>query len=352
MEFQIGGRPIGPGHPVYIIAEISGNHNHSFDEALRIVDAAAEAGVDAVKLQTYTPDTITIDCDNEHFQIGKGTIWEGKNLYKLYGEAYTPWEWQPRIKEHAERAGLHCFSSPFDPTSVDFLEEMGVDAYKIASFELVDIPLIQHVASKGKPVIMSTGMGTLGEVDEAVRALRKAGCEDFALLKCTSAYPSPPEAMNLATIPHMAQAFRCPVGLSDHTLSNASTVAAVALGACIIEKHITLSRSVPGPDSAFSLEPLEFKALVQEARDAQLAVGRVNYQPTQKELASTVFRKSLFAAEDIKKGEPFTPANMRCIRPGYGLHPRHYGEVMGARASRDIAKGTPMSWALVERDPD
>lgn len=347
MELQIGGRRIGPGRPIYVIAEMSANHNHSFEEALRIVDASAEAGVDAVKLQTYTPDTITIDSDKEYFQIGKGTIWEGKNLYKLYGEAYTPWDWQPRIKEHAEKAGLACFSSPFDATSVDFLEQMGVDAYKIASFELVDLPLIRHTASKGKPVIMSTGMATLSEIDEAVRALKEGGCREFALLKCTSAYPSPPEAMNLSTIPHLSAAFSCPVGLSDHTISSASAVAAAALGACILEKHITLSRDTPGPDSAFSLEPAEFKALVRDVRDAQAAVGQVNYKPTEKELASTIFRKSLFITRDVKAGEVFTPENLRPIRPGHGLHTRHYEEILGRRASRDADKGTPMAWDLV-----
>jgi pseudaminic acid synthase len=347
-EITIGNRKIGPGHPVYIIAEISANHNHNFDEALKLVDVAAEAGCDAVKLQTYTPDTITLDSDKEYFQVGKGTIWEGMNLYKLYGEAYTPWEWQPKIKAYAEEKGLHCFSSPFDRTSVDFLQAMHVDAYKIASFELVDIPLIKHVARQGKPVIMSTGMGTLSEIDEAVRALRSEGCEEFALLKCTSAYPSPPEAMNLRTIPHLSQAFGIPVGLSDHTLGNATAVASVALGACIIEKHITMSRDVPGPDSAFSLEPAELAVMVREVREAQAALGKVNYQPTEKELSSTVFRKSIFVAKDIAAGEKLTAENVRVVRPAHGLHPRHYDEVLGKVAKVALEKGTPLALNLLE----
>ena len=348
MHLSIGGRTIGPGHPTYIIAEMSGNHNQSFDEALKIVDVAKEAGVDAVKLQTYTPDTITIDCRNEYFQIKEGTIWAGKNLHDLYGEAYTPWDWQPKIKRRAEELGLHCFSSPFDSTSVDFLEEMGVHAYKIASFELVDLPLIRYVAAKGKPMIMSTGMATLGEIEEAMNAARGAGATQIALLKCNSAYPAPPEEMNLLTLPHLGQTFGVPAGLSDHTLGHTVAVASVALGACIIEKHITLSRSVPGPDAAFSLEPSEFADLVREVRVAEKALGKINYSPTKKEAASRVFRKSIFVVRDVKSGETLTKENVRVIRPANGLHPRHFEEVLGRVATKDIEKGTPLSFELVD----
>jgi N-acetylneuraminate synthase len=343
----IGRRAIGPSAPCYIIAEMSANHCHSFDKAVEIIRAASDAGADAVKLQTYTPDTITIDCANEYFQIGKGTIWEGKNLYQLYGEACTPWDWQPKLKTVADELGLDCFSSPFDCSAVDFLEKMNVPAHKIASFELVDLALIRKVAQTGKPVIMSTGMATLAEIDEAVRTLRAAGCNQLALLKCTSAYPSPPEEMNLCTIPHLAEAFGVPAGLSDHTLGIAVPVAAVALGACIIEKHFTLRRSDGGPDAAFSLEPAEFKAMVDAIRIAEKALGRVNYEVTEKEKASRVFRRSLFVVKDMKAGEVFTKESVRSIRPGYGLAPRYLDQVIGLVASRDIERGTPLSWDLV-----
>ncbi|MCZ6603190.1 MAG: pseudaminic acid synthase, partial [Planctomycetota bacterium] len=282
----INDRTIGPGQPSYLVAEMSANHNQDFDEAVRIVRAAKEAGADAVKLQTYTPDTLTIPCDNEYFRIGKGTIWEGKNLYQLYGEAYTPWEWQPKLKELADELGLDLFSSPFDHTAVDFLEKMDVTAYKVASFEIVDIPLLRKIASTGKPVIMSTGMATLAEIEEAVRTLRDAGAPGMALLKCTSAYPAPPEEMHLKTIPHLSETFDCPAGLSDHTLGTTVPIAAVALGACIVEKHFTLSREIPGPDSAFSLEPEEFRAMVDAIRTVEKALGEVRYQPTEREKAS------------------------------------------------------------------
>ena len=279
LSLTINGRMVGPGQPVYLIAEISANHNQEFDQAVKIVQAAKDAGADAVKLQTYTPDTITIDGDQEYFHIGKGTIWEGRTLYDLYQEAYMPWEWQPKLKEIADDLGLDLFSSPFDHTAVDFLEKMAVPAYKIASFELVDLPLIRRVARTGKPIIMSTGMATLAEIDEAVRTAREAGAAQIALLKCTSAYPAPPEEMNLRTIPHLSQAFNLPVGLSDHTLGIAVAVAAVTLGACIVEKHFTLSRSIPGPDSAFSLEPHEFKAMAEAVRLAEKACGRCPMGP-------------------------------------------------------------------------
>ena len=346
-KININGRNIGEGFPVYIIAEMSANHGQSYDEAVRIIQAAKEAGADAIKLQTYTPDTMTIDCNNEYFRIGKGTIWEGRNLYELYKEAYTPWEWQPKLKEVANDLEMDLFSTPFDNTAVEFLEKMNVPAYKIASFELVDIPLIQRVAKTGKPIIMSTGMATLAEIDEAVQTAKDAGCKELALLKCTSGYPADPAEMNLRTIPHMAEAFSLPVGLSDHTLGIAVPVAAVALGACIVEKHFTLSRAVPGPDSAFSLEPHEFKAIVDAIRVTEKALGKVNYAVTENEAASRVFRRSLFVVKDMKTGETFTSENLRSIRPGYGLAPKYLKDIMGQKACQDIKKGTPLKWKLI-----
>lgn len=343
----IGGREIGFGRPVYIIAEMSANHNHDYHRAEETIRAAKEVGADAIKLQTYRPDTMTIEVRTPLFQIGKGTIWEGKNLFDLYGEAYTPWDWQPKLKVLAERLDMHCFSTPFDASSVDFLEAMNVPAHKIASFELVDLPLIRKVAATGKPVIMSTGMATLAEIDDAVKAFRDAGGRELALLKCTSAYPSPPEDMNLRTIPHLAEAFGVPAGLSDHTMGTSVPVAAVSLGACIVEKHFTLSRAEPGPDSAFSLEPHEFKAMVDSIRVTEKSLGSVCYEMTEKEKASLVFRRSLFVVENVKAGEAFTSNNVRSIRPGYGLAPKHWDDVIGRRAACDVHRGTPLDWSLV-----
>jgi len=331
-----------------IIAELSANHNQDFEEAVRLVRAAKEAGADAVKVQTYTPDTITIDCDTEFFRIGKGTIWQGRNLYDLYKDAFTPWEWQPRLKTIADDVGIPLFSSPFDETAVDFLEEMGVPAYKVASFELVDLPLIRRIAATRKPVIMSTGMASLEEIGEAVSAARDSGCTRLALLKCTSAYPAQPDEMNLRTIPHLAETFGVAAGLSDHTLGVAVPVAAVALGASIVEKHFTLSRSVPGPDSSFSLEPHEFKTMVEAIRIAERAVGEVRFEPTEHEKASRVFRRSLFVVKDIKAGARLTEENIRSIRPGYGLAPKHMDTVLGKRAKNAITRGTPLSWDLLD----
>jgi pseudaminic acid synthase len=345
-SISIEGRQIGPAHPAYIIAEISANHGSRFEEAQRLVEAAKEAGADAVKLQTYTAATITLNCDRPEFQI-EGTIWAGRKLYDLYEEAHTPWEWQPRLKAYAESLGLHCFSSPFDFTAVDFLEALDVPAYKIASFELVDLPLIQKVAQTGKPMILSTGMATLAEIHEAVTAAREAGATQIGLLKCTSGYPAAPEEMNLRTIPHLAEAFGVVVGLSDHTLGSAVPIAAMTLGASIIEKHITMSRSVPGPDSAFSLEPNEFKKMVEEIRMTERALGRVCYSVTDGEVASRVFRRSLFVVADMRAGETFSDANVRSIRPGHGLAPRHLGAVLGRKAAVDLTAGTPLSWSLV-----
>jgi len=345
-EIKIGRRTIGAGHPVYVIAEVSANHHQDFEQAVKIIRAANEAGADAVKLQTYTPDTITIACDRPEFRIA-GTIWEGRTLYELYGEAYTPWEWQPRLKEIANDLGLDLFSTPFDATAVDFLEQMNVPAYKLASFELVDIPLIQKMARTGKPLIMSTGMATIGEIEEAVQAACQAGADQVALLKCTSAYPAAAEEMNLRTIPELARRFGVPVGLSDHTMGIAVPVAAVALGACIIEKHLTLSRSEPGPDSAFSLEPQEFNEMVEAVRTAEKALGEVHFGFSPKEASSRIFRRSLFVVQDVKCGALFTSENVRSIRPGYGLHTRHLPEILGRHAARDIERGTPLNWDLV-----
>jgi pseudaminic acid synthase len=342
-EIIISGRRIGFGNPCYVIAEMSANHGQSFEKAIEVVRAAKDAGADAIKLQTYTADTLTIDCRRPEFMVGKGTLWEGKNLHDLYAEAYTPWEWQPELKKEAERLGLHCFSTPFDDTAVEFLERMQVPAHKIASFELVDTELLKKVAATGKPVIVSTGMASFEEIEEAVRTLRNGGCAQLALLKCTSAYPSLPDDVNLRTVPHMAESFDVPVGLSDHTLGFAVPVAAVALGACIIEKHLTLRRSDGGPDGAFSLEPEEFRAMVTAVRTAEKALGQVVYDITDKERASRVFRRSLFVVQDIKAGDIFTRANVKSIRPGYGLPVKKLNDILGRKAKIAIARGTPLS---------
>jgi pseudaminic acid synthase len=344
---EIGRRCIGPGNPVYCVAELSANHNQSYDQAVRIIHAAKQSGADAVKLQTYTADTITIASDRKEFRIAGGTLWDGRNLHDLYGEACTPWEWQPGLKKVAEDLGMDLFSSAFDATAVDFLEKIGAPAHKVASFELVDIPLIRRMARTGKPLIMPTGMASVEEIEEALQSAREEGATQIALLKCTSAYPAPEEEMNLRTIPEMARRFGVPVGLSDHTMGIAAPVAAVALGACIIEKHLTLSRAIPGPDSAFSLEPHEFKAMVEAVRTTEKALGEAHFGVSEKEEASKVFRRSLFVVKDVKRGESFTEANVRSIRPGHGLHTRHLGEVLGKRAMRDIERGTPLSWDLV-----
>jgi pseudaminic acid synthase len=345
--FEIAGRKIGPGHPTYVIAEISANHNQDYAQAVELVKAAAATGADAVKLQTYTADTITIDCDNEHFQIRKGTLWDGKVLHALYREAYTPWEWQPELIKLANSLGMHCFSSPFDDTAVDFLEKLNVPAYKLASFELVDLPLIRKIAATRKPLIISTGMASLAEIDEGLRTAREAGAGPIALLRTNSGYPASPSEINLRCIPNLADTFDLVTGLSDHTLGIAVPVAAVAVGACIIEKHFTMSRAVPGPDVAFSLEPAEFKAMMEAVRTAEQAMGHASYGPTERELASRQFRRSLFVVEDVKKGEAFTAKNVRSIRPAAGLHTRHLDVVLGRRAARDVARGTPLSWDLL-----
>jgi len=346
-EIVINGRPIGPAHPAYVIAEVSANHNGRLDRAMAIVRAAKLAGADAVKLQTYTPDTITLKSDSPLFRHGGTGLWANRDLYSLYQEAYTPWEWQPQLKALADEIGITLFSTPFDPTAVDFLETLSVPAYKIASFELVDIPLIQKVARTGKPLILSTGMGSLEEIAEAVAAFHAAGGKGLALLKCTSAYPSPPAAMNLRTIQDLAARFGVPTGLSDHSMGHVAAVAAVALGACIVEKHFTLSRSDPGPDSAFSMEPAELKAMIDAIRTTEAALGGIHYEPTPAEAESRRFRRSLFVTRDVRKGEMFTSENVRSVRPAAGMHPRHLPEVYGRKATKAIPAGTPLEWWMV-----
>lgn len=341
-------KTIDKNNPAFIIAEISANHNGSFENAAKLIKEAAKAGVDAVKLQTYTADTITIDCDNDYFKIKQGTIWDERTLYNLYQEAYTPWEWQPKLKKIAEEEGLICFSSPFDKTAVDFLEDMNVPAYKIASFEITDIPLIEYIASRGKPMILSTGIASLSDIEEAIIACRRVGNNQIALLKCTSAYPAPLEDMNLRTIPNLAETFGVIVGLSDHTLGITVPIAAVSLGAKIVEKHFTLSRADGGPDAAFSLEPEELKAMVKAIRETEKALGEVSYNLTDKMKNSREFSRSLFIVKDIKKGEIFTEENLRSIRPGFGMHTKYYKDVLGKCAKSDIRKGTPMAWELLE----
>ena len=348
MYIQISHKKIGKNQPVFIIAEMSANHLQKFDNAVKIIKAAKEAGADAIKLQTYTPDTMTIDCDNEYFQIKQGTLWDGQTLYQLYKRAYTPWEWQPKLKEIAENEGLICFSSVFDKTAVDFLEKINVPAYKIASFEITDIPLIEYVSSKGKPVIISTGVATLSDIKEAINACKRTGNKKIVLLKCTSSYPSPYEEINLKTIPDMAKRFKCPVGLSDHTLGISIPIAAVAMGTSIIEKHFILDRKLGGPDAEFSLEPEEFRQMVKSVREVEKALGEVSYKLTEKMRKSREFSRSLFVVKDIKKGENFTEDNIKSIRPGYGLHPRYLKKILGKKVKINIKKGTPLNIKLIE----
>ena len=332
----------------FIVAELSANHNHDLNIAKETIKAAKESGADAIKLQTYTPDTITIDCDNEYFQLKSGTIWDGQSLYELYKKAYTPWEWHKELFETAKKEGLICFSTPFDYSSVDFLEKFDPPYYKIASFEITDIPLIEYVASKGKPIIMSTGIATLADIEKAVNACRKVGNNDIALLKCTSSYPAPIEEANLLTIPHLRETFDAAPGLSDHTMGSSTAIAAVALGAKIVEKHFILDRNLGGPDSSFSLEPEEFKQMVESIRNVEKALGKINYDLTPKAKNSRVFTRSLFIVEDVNAGETVTENNVRSIRPSYGLHPMYLNEVMGKTFRKNILKGTPLDWRHIE----
>lgn len=346
--FKIGNVEVSEDSKTFIIAEMSANHLQNYDRAVEIIKKAAWSGADAIKLQTYTPDTITLDCDNEYFQIKQGTIWDGTTLHKLYQTAYTPWDWQPKLKEAAEKEGLVFFSSPFDFTSVDFLEEMNVPAYKIASFEINDIPFIEYIAAKGKPIIMSTGIATMKDIQEALNACRRMGNENVALLKCTSSYPAPVEEANLKTIPNMKETFDVIAGLSDHTMGNAVSIGGVALGAKIIEKHMTLRRSDGGADSQFSMEPEEFKEMVDNIRIVEKAVGKVTYDLSQKQINSREHSRSLFVVKDIKKGEVFTESNVKSIRPGFGLKTKYIKDILGKSAREDIKKGTPMKWNLIE----
>lgn len=345
---QLGNSLVGSAYKPYIIAEMSGNHNQSLERALEIVDAAAKSGVNALKIQTYTADTMTLNLNHNEFTISnKDSLWHGNSLYELYKKAYTPWEWHEAIFQRCKEHGITAFSTPFDETAIDFLETLHVPFYKIASFENIDLPLIRKVAGTGKPIIISTGMASIAELDETVRAARQAGCKDLILLKCTSNYPASPENSNISTIPHMRDLFNCQVGLSDHTLGIGVAVASVALGATVIEKHFTLARSEGGVDAAFSLEPAEMQALVIESERAWQSIGKINYGATAKEQASLVFRRSLYVVEDMKQGEIFSQENLRAIRPGLGMSPKYFEQFLGKKVNRDIKKGTPLSWELI-----
>jgi pseudaminic acid synthase len=345
---KIAFREIGAGQPPFVIAEMSGNHNQSLERALAIVDAAADAGVHALKIQTYTADTLTLDCEHGEFMISDpDSLWMGKSLHKLYQEAHTPWEWHAPIFNRARHRGLIAFSTPFDQTAVGFLEQLDVPCYKIASFENNDLPLLEKVAATGKPLIVSTGMATIAELDEMVRTVRAAGCRDLILLKCTSTYPATPENSHLRTIPHLRELFGCEVGLSDHTLGIGAAVAAVALGASVIEKHFTLRRADGGVDAAFSIEPGEMRTLVDETERARVALGGVRYGPTEAEQRSVIFRRSIYVSRDMGAGEQFSSENLRIVRPGRGLAPKYFSMLLGKRANRSLKKGTPVSWDLV-----
>ena len=345
---KIGNREIGRQHTPFIIAEMSGNHNQSLERALEIVEAAAKTGAHALKIQTYTPDTMTLDLDEREFHISDpNSLWAGTSLYKLYGQAYTPWEWHKPIFDRARELGIIAFSTPFDDTAVDFLESLNVPCYKIASFENTDLPLIRRVAATGKPLIISTGMATVAELDETVRAAREAGCKDLILLKCTSTYPATPENTNILTIPHLRELFGCEVGLSDHTMGVGVSVASVALGATVIEKHFTLNRADGGVDSSFSMEPDEMAQLVMETERAWQALGQVSYGSTEAEKKSLQYRRSLYVVQDLKTGETLSHENVRAIRPGYGLAPKFFDLILGKRVGQAVKKGTPLSWELI-----
>ena len=346
-RIKIGDKWIGDGEPCYIVAEISANHNHCFERAVEIIHAAKKSGADAVKIQTYTPETMTIDCDREWFRIPSDSIWSGKTLHQLYGEAYTPWDWHFELQKLSVSLGLGFFSTPFDLTAVDFLEQLKIPVYKVASFEIVDLGLLKKIAKTGKPVILSTGMASLSEIDEALQVLRRSGSKQIALLKCTSAYPASPKEINIRTIPNLKTTFNVVAGLSDHTLGSSVSLAAVALGASIVEKHFTLSRGEGGPDATFSMEPDEFLAMVCGIRQVEQALGSVTYERTAEETKSLCFRRSLFVVKDMKVEETFTEQNVRSIRPGYGLLPRYLDEILWKKAARDIPKGTPLSWDLI-----
>ena len=348
MSIEIAGKSLGDRFPTYLVAELSCNHLQNYDLALKTIDAIRESGADAVKLSTDLNDGgITIDCDKPCFRIDQGTLWDGRSLYDLYAEAFTPWDWQPKLKRHAEAIGLACFSTPTDRTAVDFLESIGVPAFKVASFEIGDIPLIEYIAAKGKPVILSTGIATLAEIAEAVDACHRQGNRQVALLKAVSAYPTPLVQVNLRTIPNMRDTFGTLVGLSDHTLSTSVAVAAVALGARIIEKHFILDRGMGGPDAQFSIEPHEFQAMARAIRETEQALGEIAYRVSPEAEKNRIFTRSLFAVRDIAPGEPFTNENVKSIRPGHGLPPRVLPHLLGRRAARAIERGTPMTWEIL-----
>ncbi|PUU87595.1 pseudaminic acid synthase [Halanaerobium sp.] len=345
--FKINDRIIGDDDPAYIIAEMSANHAGSKKRALQIIRAAKEAGADCVKVQTYTPETMTFNSDKKWFQIDKGT-WEGENLYNLYQKAYTPWEWQEDLKKEAEKSGIDFFSTPYEKTAVDFLEDLGVEFYKVASFSITNLPFLKYLAKKNKPIIMSTGMATLGEIEEAVNVIKENSNENLALLNCSSAYPSVPNDMNLKKIKHLHDTFNLPVGLSDHSLGSVAAIASIAMGGKIIEKHFCLSRDIENPDSSFSMEPAEFKKMVADIRATERAIGNIDYSISEKEQESRRFRRSIFAVEDIKAGEKLTEDNIRIIRPGYGLKPKKWEKVLNKKALKDIEKGTPLNWDLIK----
>lgn len=346
-EISIAGRRIGPDHPPYVICELSGNHNGELARALKMMEAAKATGADAVKLQTYTADTITLDHDGDQFRI-KGGLWDGKRLYDLYQEASTPWDWHAALFAKGRELGITVFSSPFDKTAVDLLEGLGAPAYKVASFEVVDLPLVEYIASKRKPMIISTGLANLGEIQDVINTARKGGADGLVVLHCISAYPAPMEDANLRTIPNLAETFGVISGLSDHTMGTAASVTAVALGGSVIEKHFTLARADGGPDSAFSLEPAEFTRLVEDCKSAWAALGRIRYDLKGSEAGNIVYRRSLYVTADVRAGETLTEANVRSIRPGYGLAPKHLPEVLGRHAARDLARGEPFAWSMVE----
>jgi pseudaminic acid synthase len=345
---KLGDRIVGAGAPPFVIAELSGNHNQSLDRALDIVEAAAASGAHALKLQTYTPGTMTLDVrDGDFFISNQASPWYGQSLYELYEVAHTPWDWHEPLMQRAAELGIICFSTPFDESAVDYLESLEVPAYKIASFENCDLPLIERVASTGKPLIISTGMATIAEIDDAVKAARRGGCQELVLLKCTSTYPASPASSNVTTIPHMAELFRCDVGLSDHTLGLGASVAAVALGATVIEKHFTLDRSDGGVDAAFSLEPSEMRHLVDETKRAWQSLGRITYGADHSESSSMIFRRSIYVSDDMKAGDVISTSNIRRVRPGYGLAPKHFHILLGRRINQDVRKGTAMRWDLI-----
>lgn len=349
MEFKIDDKLIGDGHPTFIIAELSANHMNDYDVAVKTIEAIADAGADAVKFQTYTPDTITLDCDNEYFQIKQETIWDGQVLYNLYEDAFMPWDWQPKLKKLAQNLGLIVFSSPFDKTSVDFLEYMQVGAYKIASFEITDIPLIKYVASKNKPIIISTGIATKEDIELAIKTCKNEGNDKIAILKCTSSYPAPLDEINLKTIPDLKENFQTVVGLSDHTLGSDVAIASVALGAKIIEKHFILDRNMEGPDSSFSMEPDEFKQMVDSIRNVEKALGKVSYELSDKTKKNREFSRSLFAVKNIKKGEIITQDNVKSIRPSFGAHPKYLSDIIGKKVNCNIERGTPFKLEFVNK---